>query len=73
MCSGMVSKSICGSRRVTLVTNPVTSSARGKYLNVITTNGIYPRSFVTQTYPIRFFSLILLQTSVLDLCSYHSC
>ena len=50
-------KSIFGSarlitfiRRVTLVTNPVTSHECGKDREVLTTNGTYPWSFVTQLF-----------------------
>ena len=48
--SGRVNNSFttCGTRRVTLVTNQVTSHELGKSRIVITTNGKYPRSFVTQ-------------------------
>ena len=36
------SHAVCGNRRVTLITNPVTSQERGKDRIVITTNGTYP-------------------------------
>ena len=42
------SYSTCGTRHVTLVTNQVISRGWGKDRIVITTNGTYPWSFVTQ-------------------------
>jgi hypothetical protein len=39
-----------GTRRVTLVANPVTSHARGKDRKAITTSETYPWSFVTQMF-----------------------
>jgi len=47
-----VSSSCCtsGTRCVNLVTNPVISHERGKNLEVFTTSGTYPRSFVTQIF-----------------------
>jgi hypothetical protein len=52
MCSGMVcsSCSTSGTRRVNLVTNPVISREWGKDLEVFTTSGTYPWSFVTQIF-----------------------
>jgi hypothetical protein len=52
MCFGRVNSSCspCGHRRVTLVRNPVISHERGKDRIVITTNGTYPWSFVTQIF-----------------------
>jgi hypothetical protein len=48
---GMVgsSCSTCGTHRATLFSNPVISHQWGKNRIVITTNGTYPWSFVTQT------------------------
>ena len=40
--------STSATRRVILVTNPVISHERGKNREVLTTNGAYPWSFVTQ-------------------------
>ena len=50
--SGRVSSSCFtnGTCHVTLVTNFVISQERGKYEIVITTNGTYPWSFVTQIF-----------------------
>ena len=51
-CSGWVSSSCStsGTRRVTLVTNPVISYEWGKDQEVVTTSGTYPWSFVTQIF-----------------------
>ena len=51
-CSGRVSSSCSTSdtRRVNLVTNPVISHERRKDREVLTTNGTYPSSFVTQIF-----------------------
>ena len=52
MCSGRISSSCFtnGTRRVTLVTNPVISHEWGKEREVFTTSGAYPWSFVTQMF-----------------------
>jgi hypothetical protein len=42
--------STSGTRRVSLVTNPVISHERGKDREVLTTSGTYPWSFVTQIF-----------------------
>ena len=44
----MIERSTCGTRRVTLVTYPVISHELGNDRIVLTTNGTYPWSFVTQ-------------------------
>ena len=44
------SYSTSGTRRVTLVTNSVTSHERGKDREMFTTSGTYPWSFVTQIF-----------------------
>jgi len=51
-CSGRVSSSCStsGTRRVNLVTNPMTSHEWGKDREVFTTSGTYPWSFVTQIF-----------------------
>ena len=51
-CSGRVSSSCStsGTRRVNLVTNPVISREWGKDLEVFTTSGTYPWSFVTHIF-----------------------
>ena len=51
-CSGRVASSCSTSdtRRVNLVTNPVTSREWGKDRKVLTTSGTYPWSFVTQIF-----------------------
>jgi len=51
-CSGRVSSSCStsGTRRVNLVTNPVISREWGKDIEVFTTSGTYPWSFVTQIF-----------------------
>ena len=51
-CSGMVisSGSQCGTNRVTIVSNPVISHEYGKGRIVITTEGTYSLSFVTQMF-----------------------
>ena len=51
-CSGRVTSSCStsGTRRVNLVTNPVISREWGKDLEVFTTSGTYPWSFVTHIF-----------------------
>jgi hypothetical protein len=51
-CSGRVGSSCFTSRtcRLNLVTDPVISHERGKHLEVFTTSGTYPWSFVTQMF-----------------------
>ena len=51
-CSGRVGSdcSTSGTRRVTLVTNPVTNHEWGKGRNVLTTSGTYPWSSVTHIF-----------------------
>ena len=44
------SYSTSGTRRITLVTNPVISQEWGKDRRVFTTSGTYPWSFVTQIF-----------------------
>ena len=50
MCCGRISSSCStsGTRRVTLVTNTMTSHRRGKNREVFTTSGTYTWPFVTQ-------------------------
>jgi len=53
MCAGRVSNSpypTSGTRRLTLATHPVISHEKVKYGVVITTNGTYPWSLVTQIF-----------------------
>jgi len=51
-CSGSVDSSCStgGTHRANLVTNPMINHERGKDLEVFTTSGTYPWSFVTQIF-----------------------
>ena len=75
MCSGRLISSCftCGTRRVTPVTNPMINHDWGKDWIMITTNGTYPSSFLTQMFRkvnLRHYNLLTLccHTIYVDMC-----